>query len=541
MNKFKKPFVYLLFLLLLFGCSRFSLCETDRTKILLIGLDGATWKVIKPLVKEGKLSNISYLMREGAYGNLESLSPLVSPAIWTSIATGKGPEKHGILDWAFYNDRLKMVEPFRSYHRKTKAIWNILSENKKEIIIYRWLVTYPPEKINGFLISDYFENDLPVTCPEELSDVIKKIPHTKKKSDFKFDSKRDEKIYKSLCDLNRDFENIIWLQKNNPADFFACYIVNLDTIQHFFWKFMEPEYFKEKLWNLTEEDIAKYKNVIKDFYEEIDGLIGRLIENIDKRTIVIIVSDHGFHRIALPTLNGALSFNRILSETGLLEFKEDSTSPDPLKSKVLSYEHRDNLGHYYYHITINVPNKKSYEFNELKNKVINLISNIRLAGGGMIYRIADDKVGEGDLIIERVNALDNLNSDLYINGNKYPIANFIDLIWKDISGDHDRYDGVIIIYDKPGKRIIKGKEINAASVLDITPTVLYLMGLSIGKDMDGKVLTAAIEPRYLKKNPVRFAESYDKNKFVHFDNKEERLNSYDEALFERLKTLGYMQ
>lgn len=540
MNRSKNFFIFILAIWII-GCCRSEQLTTNRTKIFLVGLDGATWRVIKPLVEKGELPNIKYLINNGSYGKidstLESMESINSAVIWTTIATGKQPRKHGILDWAFLDDRLKMIVPYKSYHCKVKKIWEILSENKKDVGVYRWLLTYPPKKVNGFIVSDYYKDDMPVIYPERLSLEFRKIPHSKNipfPPNNAVHNHKDDDIRKGYQGILMDLENIIWLQRNRRVDFFALYLNYLDTIQHYFWKFMEPYYFMDKAWNLTEEDISKYKDVIKKFYQEVDRVMGRLIENLEEGTVVIIVSDHGFRPNALS--DKRLSFNRILSKIGLLNFKEKSTNPDPLRSKVLSYESKGLL-----YIVINLPSKKSNQFIDLKNTLVNLISNMRIDNGAKIYEIIDketDKNGYDLIIKEAVDAKDYLDRNLYIGKDKYPISDFIESLWIDISGEHDRYDGIVILYDISGKKICRKKELNGASVLDITPTILYLMGLPIAKDMDGKVLTSAIAPCYLKKNPIQYIESY--GELEPSSLQYETGNSYDEKLLERLRSLGYV-
>lgn len=494
------------------------------------------------MIKAGKLPTISYLINNGSYGKIDStlnsVTSINSAVIWTSIATGRQPDKHGISEWTFFDNKLKTIIPFRSYHCRERRIWDILSQYGKRAGVYRWLITYPPERINGFIVSDYFKNGLHVTEPEAISFELKKIPRSDDRralNETRFNSKYESIIQKNLDEFSSDVENIRWLKDNQPVDFLAFYTKCLDTIQHYFWKFMEPNNFVHKLWHLDEEGIGKYKDIIKNFYEKIDLAIGKLIEDLDKNTIIIIVADHGF----CPNndlSNWNLSFGKILSEVGLLTFEEDSTNQDPLKSKILFYRKKNML-----YITINLSDKKSKQFIAEKDRLIDLISSIRFENGDKIYEIVDYNPNEKsyDLTARLAVGVKNyLDSNLYIDQKKYTAAGFIEPVCIDISGEHDRRDGVVIFYDPLAKKIRRRRMIKA-SVLDIAPTILYLSGLPIARDMDGKVLVDAISPVYLKRNPLRYIDSYE-NKDFYRSSQEDKNISYDKEVLERLRSLGYI-
>lgn len=137
-----------------------SFSAKNKTKILLIGLDGATWKVMTPLIKEGKLPNIKQLMDKGCWGGLQSFAPFRSEQIWTTIATGKEPKEHGILDRLMEDPDTGESVPVTSNLIKVKRIWNILNEHRKIVGIVNYLVTWPPEEINGVMISDRINTDV---------------------------------------------------------------------------------------------------------------------------------------------------------------------------------------------------------------------------------------------------------------------------------------------------------------------------------------------------------------------------------------------
>ena len=128
--------------------------EAPHGRVLLIGIDGAAPHLIDSWMKEGLLPNLAELAHEGVWGKLRSHYPLLSPRIWTSVATGKLPEKHGIKSWLLPTEEQRL-RLFRSDDRRCHAIWNILSHEDLKVGVVNWLVTYPPEKVNGVMITNF--------------------------------------------------------------------------------------------------------------------------------------------------------------------------------------------------------------------------------------------------------------------------------------------------------------------------------------------------------------------------------------------------
>ena len=140
-------------ILLFPSCKREALIKKNDTKVLLIGIDGATWEIIDRLLGEGKLPTIKSLIDSGVRSPLETLKPTLSPAIWTTIVTGKLPDNHGILGFDGVPGLTMRTLP-TSQMRKTKAVWNILSDIKGTVGFINWWCTWPAEKVSGFIVSD---------------------------------------------------------------------------------------------------------------------------------------------------------------------------------------------------------------------------------------------------------------------------------------------------------------------------------------------------------------------------------------------------
>src|SRR5580658_3735672 len=125
-------------------------------KVLLVGWDAADWKVILPLMHAGKMPNVQRLVKNGTSGQIATLHPPLSPMLWTSIATGKRPFKHGIHGFSEPTPDGRGVQPVSNLSRKTKALWNILNQNGLHSVVIGWWPSHPAESIEGAMVSDHY-------------------------------------------------------------------------------------------------------------------------------------------------------------------------------------------------------------------------------------------------------------------------------------------------------------------------------------------------------------------------------------------------
>src|SRR5271170_5706481 len=130
--------------------------EPLAKKVLLIGWDAADWKIINPLMDQGLMPTLNDFINHGVMGNLATLRPILSPMLWNSIATGKRPDKHGILGFTELDPHTGGVRPVSSTSRKVKAIWNILTQRGYNAHVLGWFASHPAEPINGISVSDLF-------------------------------------------------------------------------------------------------------------------------------------------------------------------------------------------------------------------------------------------------------------------------------------------------------------------------------------------------------------------------------------------------
>src|SRR5262245_54273863 len=132
------------------------MARRDAPRVLLIGWDAADWKVIHPLMDAGALPTLERMVNQGAMASPATLHPVLSPMLWTSIATGKRAYKHGVLGFAEPVPNGGGVRPVTNLSRKVKAVWNILNQSGRRSIVVGWWPSNPAEPLNGVMVSDHY-------------------------------------------------------------------------------------------------------------------------------------------------------------------------------------------------------------------------------------------------------------------------------------------------------------------------------------------------------------------------------------------------
>lgn len=299
------------------------LSHNTNQKLILLGLDGADWEIIDHYIAEGELPTFKRLKQEATWGYLGSLEPTFSPMLWTTIATGKSPDEHGIVDFLEWDEEKKERLPITSHHRKVPAIWNMLSHHGLTVGIFNWLVSWPAEKVKGVLVSDRLgyhvfpriigprltleEVSYPLEYAEKNKDLFvvpEKITYPQisefihiSQDEFKILTQVDQydelspgsnlRLALATSETFKNFAFDYW--KRAKPSFLALYLDIPDTVMHTFMDYAPP-----KLDRIPLEHFQKYKDAVKVTYKKIDAYIAELFSLMDKETHLMIVSDHGF-------------------------------------------------------------------------------------------------------------------------------------------------------------------------------------------------------------------------------------------------------
>ncbi len=291
---------------------------SPNPRVLLIGWDAADWQVIHPLLDNGLMPNLRRLVEGGVMGNLASLSPMLSPVLWTSIATGKRVYDHGVRWFVEPLPDRSGVRPVGTRTRRCKALWNIVSQSERESVVCAWQATHPAEPIRGAMVSNLFcvppadstpqhwpiaEGSVqPPALVESLAELrvhpaeVEAPPLQQLIPRAAELDQNDPMVRRRLLFLAKQLAEVISvhalateLLEKQTWDFGAVYYECIDQVGHEFMPFHPP-----RLPEISERDFEFYKDVMSGIYRFHDLMLGRLVELAGPDAHVMLVSDHGF-------------------------------------------------------------------------------------------------------------------------------------------------------------------------------------------------------------------------------------------------------
>lgn len=552
----------------------------NENKVMVIGIDGGTFDVILPMIQGEGLPHLASLMKEGAWGPLQSTIPANTGPAWVSMMTGTNPGKHGIF--FFLGNRHNNYKDERSLGStdiRFPPLWSILSKNKKKVIFVNVPFTYPPTQVNGVLISGMYIPDSAevVSYPASLyPDIVRRL------GKYDINDWDPQVFHAELLNLPHHYDEVIdfmeqtteerkkatlTLLKENDWDFSMVVFTSIDRLQHLFWKFMDPLDH-----NFNQGLLSKYRTVIYKGYQQLDNAIGEILKKVGNNTTVFIVSDHGFG----PSKKDFF-VNKWLEEIGLLKIKKGLGAknirltvplykiltkvmpqfsppiwtqkiPIPFPRKFIkdrgerinwkkTKAYADEFG-----VNINLRGREPYGMVNPGIEVEELVKLIQEQFSLLVDEAeSQDKIGDWILRKESIyhGPFVEEATDLYLSvgGESYLLnpgiernAKFSDATVKVSTGIH-RINGIFIVR---GAHCNKDVSVSPR-IIDITPTILYLMGLPLLEEMDGRVLGEIIDPAYLRSNPIRHIKPWDYGEISpHYSLEDE------EKIKKSLKGLGYL-
>ncbi|MFO7967353.1 MAG: alkaline phosphatase family protein [Archaeoglobaceae archaeon] len=504
-------------------------------KVVVIGLDGATWNLIEPWAREGKLPNFQRLMENGSWGTLKSVVPISTAPSWKCYSTGKNPGKLGAYFWYNFDRERKKIKMVNSTSFKSKEIWDYLSEEGYKCGVINMPTTYPPKQVNGFMISGFNALDnLDYTYPKDLKEELVRKYGYKVNPDHALRlnlllgrdealKERDKGIAEIKEMIKTRFKVARDLWDSEGLDFLHLTIFYIDNVQHY-------------LWGAMDEEDPVYGRVLPEIWELIDQEIGEFLQHLDEDTIVFIMSDHGFDR-----LKARFKFNQWLYDKSYLKLKEKQGF---------------SLSSLLYRLGVNTQRAYKLAHSRVGRSLVRLIPHSLVTKMWFLLRTSKDEVNIIDILDmvdwERTKAVMVGESLFFVNiedpeeyerfreklieemkgvkdpetGEKivaearkseeiydtgYSIPDILTVqtegygydISVSPSGDlwtywfEDGYsafhtmDGIFLAY---GKGIKEGQKIHG-SIYDLAPTILSLFGLS-APDMDGRTLKEIFNPDF---------------------------------------------
>ena len=578
-----------------------------KNKVLALGLDGCTFDLLNPWMEKGLLPNLKKIKEEGVSGILRSSFPPVTGPAWITFMTGKNPGKHSIYEFLVRKPNSYREVPVNADNRDGQTLWEILSEQGYKVGVLNVPLTYPPQKVNGVLISGFLtpggKRDF-VHPPELLDEIEEKFgkyylhQRSLEVATVLSDSYIATFLQDCLSMMRYKFEVAKFLIEKESFDFLMLHIVATDRVQHTLWNILDPhhEHYRADL-------AERYYDEVVSFYREVDKQVGEIYNLYDSSGTVFVISDHGF-----CTINKTIDLNVWLLREGYIQLKKDFFTRLKLFlwKRGLTYEWifarlgmgwgrlwAKMLGTLWDKMMVAIMNNKFVKppMDLLNNLILNkstwllslkdvdwsktrafcktgmgqIFINLKgrdpegMVNSGDEYKKLTEEIGRRlkDFLNEltdgkseaEVHTKEEIYSGDYFdkmpditflsNKDGYQAGSFVDFgsnrTVSDVTlltGNHDMNG----IFFAKGESVKKGAVTDGATIMDVAPTILHVMGCKIPKDMDGKVRTNIFEEEFVEQHPVEFTEPTVGKK----EHRGEMSPEDQKKVLERLRSLGYI-
>ncbi len=551
---------------------------TVSSKVLVIGLDGATLDLLGPWMRDGLLPCLSTFQTDGMTTTLESVVPPQTASGWSSLITGKNPGRHGIFGFVKRDPKSYDLLPISASDRKSLDLWEILNSFGKKVGVLGVPVTYPVRKVDGFLISglltpygvsDYY-------YPEGLIDELVANVGSFNPPYTVFGGKEDVFLEKLYDSTENHAEVTKYLMQKKEWNFFMTVFYGTDKVQHTFWQYLDPNNPR-----CDPKKREKYKDAILRYYQRLDEIVSDIIRLTDDETTTFIVSDHGaeplfkwVHPNVFLTKEGLLKIRRgIVEQTRYLLFRMGLTPSNALKLVLAmnALHFRKRLGKkrtrrlmvtlFTSLKDVDWTKSKAYSIGGWGRIFINLkgrdpegivepgkqYETVRSDIIRRLESLVDPKTGEKLCTQSQIFKKEDIYNGPYIEEApdivfqlrpgylSFPGYEFgSNSLVSDLRGWSAGHamNGILMM---KGRNVKKGAQVADAKMIDVAPTVLAMMGLPLPADMDGRVLTEALSPEFLESHKIRKAD-YSTQLGTEYAYTEEQT----EQLKQALKALGYL-
>jgi predicted AlkP superfamily phosphohydrolase/phosphomutase len=523
------------------------------TKVLIIGLDGATPDLVERWVAENKLPYLKQMMQKGVYGKLRSTYPPISPAAWTTFATGYNPGKHGTYDFRDYDPRRYSCFADTIVDSNAfagRSIWDLVGGAGQKVGVVTVPVTYPAWKVNGFMVSGYPTPDAArsFAYPPDLG---QRIPPLTEDSAF-FKSATHSEVLQELVRIThlRTDVSIAELKKDEYG-LFIMVIGATDRAHHDWWKFIDPEHPAH-----NPSEAALYGDYILEVYQAADACIGKFLEVVDYDTTVIVMSDHGgmahpkyyfntnywlrtldllksspeisqskrslkgafkqFYRTKIRRLPYLEKIYRSLPQS-LKKMATNLDSQTMMDLDVIDWKHTKAYRFPMYPpvegIMINVIGRQAEgcvqaggEYEALRGCILEEARKLREPGTNepiVLEAYRREELYHGERL-EKAPDIIIVTKDSYKGGTSIDeLISEVPLeVISKLSGVH-RMDGILLAQ---GSHIRRNARVEGTGIIDIAPTVLYVLDMPIPSDMDGRPLIELFEDAHTQQITASYTD-----------------------------------
>ncbi len=505
----------------------------------VIGLDGATFDLIRPWADQGYLPTFTRLLRTGAWGALRSTIPPMTGPAWTTFATGANPARHDIYDWVHRTPGSYRFVPATAAHRRLPSLWARLSAAGRRVCVINVPMTFPPEPVNGLLISGLPtpSKQLVFTHPPALAQELERITGNYLLYPDPGQAYSDAGVDAFLARLERTtisrIKTVEALRAQEPWDFCMVVFNGTDTVQHAMWKYMSAAH---PLHNPAKA--ARYGGAILAYYQSLDRWLATQLDSLPADAVLMLMSDHGFGpfhkfihvnnwlrragflrirsgwRARLKSAAFAAGFSPmtiydLLMRIGLGALKREvvrGQGQGLLRSLFLSFD------------DVDWPHTQAYSLGNIGQIRLNVrgrepqgcvapgaeYAAVRQAIIASLRQLSDPTTGE--TVVDEIYPREALYAGPYLENapdivflpkrleyfgfGEYEFGShhIIETPRRGISGTH-RMNGIFMAAGAP---LRAGAEIHGAQLADLAPTILHLMGLPIPPELDGRILLEAL-------------------------------------------------
>ncbi len=495
-------------------------------KALLIGLDGATFSILDPLMEEGVMPCLKDLIAGGARSELASVIPALTPPAWTSLMTGRSPGNHGIFDFLRFELRAggRQLRVMDSEDVACETIWSMLGRNGLTATVLNFPMTFPARDIPGNMVPGWVPwKHLRLAChPKTLYERLKAAVPEFNPREMCMDMSLEERALEG-CHGEEDYENLIklhirrerqwfkaakYLMSEEPADLTAVLFDGVDKLQHFAWRFLDRVIFSASpsAWE------SRVRQLCLEYFREIDRFLAEILAMAGKDASVVVTSDHGF-----GATTEVFYLNEWLHQHGYLVWADAAS---------IEQKHSETLG-------LGTMVRRFYEIDWEKTTAYCptpssngiFITPPTADGKGvsveryegfrreLMERLLGFSDVKGEPVIHRIWTREEAFAgahmasapDLTLSLRDGGLVSILpsDVLLKprtETTGAH-RPNGVLVA---AGPGIRRGLALPSLSILDVAPLLLYTLGLPIPEDLEGRMPEGLFEPEYLLSHPVRF-------------------------------------
>jgi predicted AlkP superfamily phosphohydrolase/phosphomutase len=518
---------------------------------ILIGLDGATFGILDDLIADGHMPALGALLARGARAGLLSTAHPLTPPAWTTLMTGRTPGQHGVFD--FVKCVVRGGTAFFTLNNfadiRCETIWAIVSRLRGRVLSLNFPLMAPPPKVAGAIVPGLlsWRHLRRNVFPREVYQELQALPDFDPR-ELSWDFENEKKALQNMPDeelepwtrfhITRErrwFQVLNRLWDRGPYDLTAVLFDGVDKLQHGCWRFLDPAFLPTRPTAFE----ARMRQLCLEYFRNLDGFIGAIVDRAGPDARVLLASDHGFG----PN-HAIFRVNKWLEQVGCLHWSADAvprTGVAPLlqldweRTTAYAPSAATNGIHIRVRRAPGEPGVAPEEYDAFRARLTEQLLRLREPGGGALVRrvLAREEAFPGDY----QDGAPDLTLVLYDHGFVSVLdAEPIVVARPAVTGTH--YPEGVLMACGPGIR--RGQALPRQSILDTAPTLLYSLGLPIPADFEGRVIEDLFEPDYLRRHPVRLGPpteppGADPGNGPGLDAKEEG------KIYSRLAALGYVE